>query len=369
MANQQPTVQELQALILALQAQVQALKNAAPAVQAAPAAAATPVVFADMPQTLGIDDLINYLTKRGQLIYNYGCVALDNKALTNGFNMIPNKTVIFVEAFQHHADTMGWTKGTKQITTFTNCDGKSINISNNYGQIDKATLKTACEQFCKAGEINSQTRAKQNNMMMSNCLSNLLSMEAKVRLLTYQNNYTFDGVEYAPLMYKGIMRLATINSIATTQTLWDNLQNLGVFTATVNGNIDKINSEFNQNYSQIIAQGATVNNPIGIIFEAYSIVPFYNFTTYMKRQHDDYLNGKLTITHKALMASAKAEMDYLKLKGKWGAKSLDNEKIVAMAAKITALKGQLKLDPKLSAIAEKGKKKGNKGDKGEKGKK
>ncbi len=167
--------------------------------------------------------------------------------------MIPNKTVVFVEAFQHHANTMGWTKGTKQITTFTNHDEKSINIIKNYGQINKAMLKIACEQFCKAGEINPQTRAKQNNRMMSNCLSNLLSMEAKVSLLTYQNDYIFDGVEYAPLMYKVIMRLATINLIATTQTLRDNLQNLGVFAATVNGDIDKINSEFNQNYSQIIA--------------------------------------------------------------------------------------------------------------------
>jgi hypothetical protein len=32
-------------------------------------------------------------------------------------------------------------------------------------------------------------------------------------------------------------------------------------------------------------------------------------------------------------------MDYLKLKGEWGAKSPDNEKIVAMAAEVTALKG------------------------------
>jgi hypothetical protein len=88
----------------------------------------------------------------------------------------------------------------------------------------------------------------------------------------------------------------------------------------------------------------------------------------MKRQHEDYLDGKLTITHEALMALAKAKMDYLKLKGKWGAKSPNDEKIVAMAAEITALKGQLKLDPKLNAIAEEGKKKGNKGDKGKKGK-
>jgi hypothetical protein len=277
--------------------------------------------------------------------------------------MIPTETVFFVKAFQCHANAMGWTKRPKQITTFTNCYGKSIDIVKNYGQIDKATLKTACEQFCKAEEIDSQSRAKQNNTMMSNCLSNSLSMEAKVRLLTYQNNYTFNGVEYAPLMYKVIMRLTTIDSIATTQTLRDDLQNLGVFAATVSGVIDKINSEFDQNYSQIIAQGATVDDPIDIIFEAYSVVPCYNFTTYMKRQHDDYLDLKLTITHEALMASAKAKMDYLKLKGKWGAKSPDDKKIVAMAAEINALKEQLKLGPKLSAIAEEGKKKGNKGGK------
>jgi hypothetical protein len=146
MANQQPTVADLQALIQTLQAQVLALKNAALAVQAAPAA--TQVVFANTPQMLGGDNLINYLTKLGKDIYNHECGALDDKALTNWFNMIPNKTVIFVEALQRHADLMGWTKGTKQITTFTNRDGKSINIIKNYGQIYEATLKTACEQFC-----------------------------------------------------------------------------------------------------------------------------------------------------------------------------------------------------------------------------
>jgi hypothetical protein len=141
------------------------------------------------------------------------------------------------------------------------------------------------------------------------------------------------------------------------------------FAATVNGDINKINSEFDQNYSQIITQGATINDPIGIIFETYSVIPCCNFTTYMKRQHDNYLDRKLTITHKALMATAKRKFDFLKLKGKWGAKSPDDKNIVAMAAEISALKGQLKLDPKLSAIAKEGKKKGNKGDKGEKGKK
>ncbi len=80
----------------------------------------------------------------------------------------------------------------------------------------------------------------------------------------------------------------------------------------------------------------------------------------MKQKHNGYLDGSLTMTHKALMASGKAYFDYFKNKGQWGAKSPNNEKIVAMAAKINALKGQLKLDPKLSAIA-KDKKKGGQG--------
>jgi hypothetical protein len=250
MANQCPTIQELEQLINQLQAQVMALR-AAPA---APAAAATAtVVFADSPQTIGVNDIIDYSKKLGKDIYKKECSALDDKALTDGFNMTPNKTVVFVEAFERKAKSMGWSTGTKQITNFVNSSGVSIDIIKNYGQINLVTLKTACERFCKAGEVDAESGAKQNNTMMANCLENLLSLAAKVCLLTYRNEYTFDGVEYAPVMYKVIMHLATIDFIATTQTLQDNLQNLMVFAVTVSGDIDKINTEFDSNYSQILA--------------------------------------------------------------------------------------------------------------------
>ena len=250
MANQGPTIQELQQLINQLQAQVTALQ-AAPAAPAA--AAAARVVFADSPQMIGVDNIIDYSKKLGKDIYKKGCSALGDKALMDGFNMTPNKTAVFVEAFERKAKSMGWSTGTKQITTFVNSSGVSISIIKNYGQINLVTLNTACERFCKAGEVDAKSRAKQNNTMMVNCLANSLSLAAKVRLLTYRKEYTFDGVEYAPVMYKVIMRLATIDSITTTKTLRDNLQNLTVFTATVSGDIDKINTEFDSNYSQILA--------------------------------------------------------------------------------------------------------------------
>ncbi len=156
------------------------------------------------------------------------------------------------------------------------------------------------------------------------------------------------------------MHLATIDSVATTQALRDNLQNLGVFAVTVKSDINKVNAEFDTNYSQLLVRGATLNNPIGILFEAYLLVPCYNFTKYISTKHNDYLDGNLTgLTHQALMSMAKHKFDFIKTKRKWGAKSPDNEKIVAMTAKITALKGKLKLDPKLSAIAGKGEEKDN----------
>jgi hypothetical protein len=99
------TVADVQALILPLQAQVANLQAAIPAAPAAGAAAF--VTFADTPQMLNADDLLDYSTKRGSSIYEQGCKALDNKALTGSLGMTIDQMVVFVEAVSHHATAMG----------------------------------------------------------------------------------------------------------------------------------------------------------------------------------------------------------------------------------------------------------------------
>jgi hypothetical protein len=195
MAAPTTTTAKLMAIITTLQVQIVALQNAAPAAAAASPAGAATMVFADMPQTLGTNDLIDYLTKRGSTIFEQGCKPLDDKALTNGLTMTPDQTVIFVKAFHRCAMTMGWNQGARQITSFANSAGRQVDIIKSYGQIDKATLKSACERFCKPGGVKSQTRAKQNNTIISICLTKLLTADAQARLLTYRNEYMFDGVE------------------------------------------------------------------------------------------------------------------------------------------------------------------------------
>jgi hypothetical protein len=113
--------------------------------------------------------------------------------------------------------------------------------------------------------------------MMAISLASSLIAEAQARVLTYCNEYTFKSVKYAPLVYKIIMRFATIDSVATTQTLHKNLQNLGVFAATVYGDINKIHGKFDKNHSQLLAHSATVDNPIVLLFNACLVVPCHNF--------------------------------------------------------------------------------------------
>ncbi len=70
MAANAPTMEEHLALVQTLQGQVAALTAAAAAASApiaapAPVATPAPVAFADTPNVLEVDDLIDYSTKKG----------------------------------------------------------------------------------------------------------------------------------------------------------------------------------------------------------------------------------------------------------------------------------------------------------------
>ncbi len=147
------------------------------------------------------------------------------------------------------------------------------------------------------------------------------------------------------------MALATINSVATTKTLRSNLRELPTYCSTIKGDIELLHSYFDSNYTQIIACGATINNPVNILFSAYMIVPCNNFRSYIKCKQDAYTDGTLTLTHKELIMLATNMFNLLKQEGMWEAKSPDEDKIVAIQAEHTALKGQFQLAPNLKKAA------------------
>jgi hypothetical protein len=349
MAGNAPSNAELAQQIAALTAIVTNLANAI-ANQAPPAAAAPPaanVAFATSPGVAAVEELIDYTTKHGASLYEQG-----TKALGTPFSMKASQVVIFEKELQDRASMMGWDKGAQNILRFTNKDGRQISLIAEYGQIDADTLKTGCEPFILATGINSDKRAAQNNEQMWRCLYNSLTEEAKATLLTYRQDYelTVNGEPkvVAPLMYKTIMRLATLDGKATVTALRANLRELTLYAIKENGNIDKIHTYFNHNYAQLKARGQSVDDVHTILFDAYlQGVPDATFHDYIRRLQDDWMDqtGDMRdATHEDIMKKAKAKYDLLVNSGKWGAKSPDQEKIIALEAKVKELK-----DLKLSA--------------------
>ncbi len=144
------------------------------------------------------------------------------------------------------------------------------------------------------------------------------------------------------------MRLATINSIATNKALQENINSLPQYAASVNGDVDLINSYFDVNMLQLLVRGQTFDDPIAKLFDAYLATPDHTFRQYIAKKQDDYHDGNLghQFTYKSLMAQATAKFTYLTTRKIWGAKSPDKEHLIAM---IADLKGKLKLAPALDA--------------------
>jgi hypothetical protein len=363
MAQVQAQLQQLQSELTTVRTTNVDLANQLNTLQgagvAAPVAPQAPT-FALTPATSNVTGLLDYSSKLGGHIYKEGCKKLTDD---EGFAMTPATTAVFVKVFANRCSVMGWNQGAQGITILQNSTGINIDIVKAYGQIDEVTLKTRCDVFCRAGGANHQSHVAQNNHMMAQCLKSSLTPAALACLEPYQAQYTFNGIEYAPLMYKIIMRLATINSVATTETLRKNLDGLPAYAASVNGDVDMINSYFDANYSQILARGATIDDPLSKLFEGYLAIPDDTFRKYILSKQERYHDGELgaLYTHESLMAQASAKFAFLKVCDVWAAKSPEEERLVALIAE---LKGKLKLAPELARkkkdlIGKKDKKAGN----------
>jgi hypothetical protein len=176
----------LQANNSTLTTQINALGGQPPNVQAAGGTGATatmvatPVQFATTSVMVRHKDIVDYATISGTLIYQEGW-----EALTTPFEMKSNGTVIYTTELQAKSNKMGWGVGSQQITKFVNSDGNTVNIINQYGQIDTAVLQAGCKSFCKLGGPCFNQQARQNNKMMAECIMRSLSVSARIHLLPF----------------------------------------------------------------------------------------------------------------------------------------------------------------------------------------
>jgi hypothetical protein len=342
----QQLVQGNQALVTALQAAAPAGGAPAPLPPQPPAA----VQFAEAPALANVDAILDYSTKQGVAIFDAGCAPLPTK-----YNLGQAGLVVFVRELQDRARTQGWSAGAQNITRYRNSDGVEIDIITAYGLIDDRTLKTATDPFVLPGGAEYATRKSQNNAQMWRCLMATLTDDAKAKVIAFRNE--FEHVENnqtytsAPLLLKTMMRLATLDNKATSETLRNNLRELPAYAAKVK-NIDEIHTYFDVNYSQLKARGEEYDDKMPTLWQAYAQAGDATLVKYADDLHTKYFDGELpaAFDHIELMRRIKAKYDYLVSKGTYGALSPEQEQIIALTAQLEQVSGEtLRLSKKMAS--------------------
>ncbi len=138
------------------------------------------------------------------------------------------------------------------IGTFANMKNPFLE----YGQIPVGVLKAACEDWQNGSK--KESRATQNDEDSGLCIIKSLTDEAKCRLTAHYHEFASNKVIHAPLLFKVVMILVTVDSRATTSVLQKNLYNLNHQRVKLDNDIPDFNQHFINNYEQLIGHGESI---------------------------------------------------------------------------------------------------------------
>ena len=345
MADAVPTNNELATLFASLVTQVTDLAAAV-----STSTSSTPsATFALTPGQVKPDAVINYAVKQGTSQWDSG-----TKPLPTLCDLTSEHLTVFINELKSRTEAQGWDKGNKALFTFTDVAGKDIDLISQYGLLTSKTIKDQTKDLVGAGS-NVATRKAQNNMQAQTCLMNSLSPKAKVLLLTHREDYTILAADasgamqatiVAALMLKTMLKIATVDSKATTKTLRNNLNHLPEAMLMVKSDIELFHKYVFENVAQLNGRGEKFDDLVQALFDAYRQVGDVEFVRYMTNLEDDYQNDHNDmgeISDGDLRTKAEAKFNTLRTLQTWGSKSAADHKLIAMSSEISHLKGKLAL--------------------------
>ena len=314
------------------------VENRAPVQPVQPAQPAQPpppqvnnIVFSLTPGKAqqGIIDL----TKRaGAILYKSATAKLEEEL----YDCHPDGFYQFIKSLKVRADSFGWTDiGGICWVPITHGSTDMKNILNDYGVL---TLERVTEH--ELTYISSSSRKAQDDRMLYECLIASLTIDGKAKLNVHEDEYIIGGPGQNKLpsglcLLKVLMRESHLDSNATTGMIRTKLSNLDIELMQNGNDIIKFNSHVQVLLDQLAARGETTEDLLTNLFKAYATCSDHTFVKYIADHQTKWEDGE-TLTAQQLMAKAANKYKILKTKEMWEAPTAQDEKIMAMEAKLNS---------------------------------
>lgn len=295
--------------------------------QVAPTGAPVAQPFALTP-ALAYNDAIDYSTSHGAKLYKMATEPLR----TEKFDVDPKSVKMFLSALKDRARSMGWTT-ILEIPEDAELDlhSKLRSLITQYGQITLEQIRAHANVY-----IAQQARCAQDSMQLYHCLMNSLSKTGLNKVTVWEEDYTIGQLPSGPMLLKVILRESHIDTRATVRHIRAKLSQMATYLPTVNNDIPAFNRYVMELIDDLNARGETTQDLLSNLFEAYKSVNDKEFVAFIKRKEEDFDLGEEIDEHK-LMQLAQNKYKVLVDEKKWSAPSKEEEKIIALEAKIAQL--------------------------------
>lgn len=299
-----------------------------------------PPIFALGP-ALVTNAVIDYSQAAGIKLYRSATAKLQEDL----YDCDPAGLRDIMDSLLERAGEYGWTSGIFTIPVdIANPLGTGINIITNHGQV---TWEHVREYGATYNTL--PTRASQDAVQSYRCLYNSLSSTGRNKITVWRDQYVINDIPNGPAFWKVIVRESHLDTNATTAGLRTKLASLDTYLPKIGYDIEKFNTYVLHLVEALAARGEATTDLLTNLFKGYKSALDKKFVAYIEKKEDDYFDG-YNMDAKKLMHLAVNKFKILKDQDLWNAPSPEEEKIIALEAKIHALQKKPGKTPGTKAI-------------------
>ena len=217
---------------------------------------------------LGWDNIVlDWSIPADTKLYYKAIAALDNK-----FDKTPETFIAFLASITSRARQFGW-----NTILAIPVDTNTRELLTDYGRINMDDISNHATTY-----TGTQTREAQNSEMLYHFLMNLVTTEFTTKLALYQEDYMINGVPIRECLFKKIIQLTYVDTMATASHICETLMDMHLKLPTFLHDIGKFNDWIRIEVGKLASRGQEASDLLTYLWKSYQVVANKKFIAYIE---------------------------------------------------------------------------------------